>query len=251
MLKNSDNKENSSIWGYLTLILPISFGIVATLESGRFLFAIAAMGGIGWAWRRYQHHQQHKLAHLDAVFYRLIKENEGRVTTLDLAMNAKLSGTQVQQYLDKRAKEFAAEFEVTEQGGIIYYFQTAQSLNKTEESDLEQNLQITVGLQLEHSLSHAENSVTKNLCITPLEVRSPQSEKRKTPQLFPISKAKEVKKSQILVTQVELAKRLNVHPNTLSKWKLKAEFCEWSSQKDPEAIAWQYCTENKRFFPKS
>jgi len=246
MLKNSNNTENSSIWGYLTVILPISFGIVATIESGRFLFAIAAMGGMGWAWRRYQRQQQNKLAHLDTVFYRLIQENQGRVTALDLAMNAKLSGEQVQKYLDERAKEFAAEFEVTEQGGIIYYFQSAQSLNKSEQSDLKQDLRITVGSPLQSSLNHLEDSVTK----TPMEVRSQQSETGKSPQLFPISPAKKVKNSQLLLSQVELAKRLNVHPNTVSKWKLKADFPEWSSQKDPGAIAWQYCRENKRFFPK-
>lgn len=250
MVKNNNNTENNSILGYLTLILPISFGIVATLESGRFLVAIAAMGGIGWAWRRYQRQQQQKLAHLDAVFYRLIQENQGRVTTLDLAMNAKLSGQQVQQYLDERAKEFAAEFEVTEQGGIIYYFQSAQSLNKSEPSDLE-DLRITVGSSLQHSLKSSEENITKNLRITPVEVRSQQSEKQKSPQLFPISKGTEVEEPQLSLTQVELAKRLNVHPNTVSKWKFKAEFSEWSSQKDPDAVMWQYCMESKRFFPKN
>ena len=251
MVKNSNNIDNSRILGYLTVIIPISFGVIATLESWRFLLAIALIGGVGWAWKRYQRQQQHKLAHLDAIFYQLIQENQGRVTALDLAMNAKFSGTQVQRYLDERAKEFAAEFEVTEQGGIIYYFQTAQSLNKTEDYDLVNGLPLTVNPPLEDTLKRSDEAIIKKLSINPVEVRSQQEEKRKSPQLFPLSPGKEVEKSQILLTQVELANRLNVHPTTVSKWKVKAEFSEWSCQRDPEAIAWQYCMENKRFFPRS
>ena len=54
------------------------------------------------------------------------------MTALDLAMNAKLPGSKVQEYLDKRASEFAADFEVTEQGGILYYFQVAPTVNQSE-----------------------------------------------------------------------------------------------------------------------
>ncbi|MDF0554549.1 hypothetical protein [Kamptonema sp. UHCC 0994] len=251
MVKSSNNIENSRILAYLTVLLPISFGVVATLESWRFLLAIAVMGGFGWAWKRYQRQQQHKLAHLDAVFYQLIQENKGRVTVLDLAMNAKFSGTQVQQYLDERAKEFAAEFEITEQGGIIYYFQTAQSLNKSEEYDFVGDLHLTVDPPLQDAMNLSDRAIIKDLSITPVEVRNQQEEKRKSPELFPLSQGKEVEKSKLLLTQVELANRLNVHPTTVSKWKVKTEFSEWSYQKDPEAIAWQYCRENKRFFPKS
>ena len=212
MIKNSNNTENSHSLAYLILILPISLGVVVTLESWRFLVTIGIIGGIAWGWRRYQRQQQQQVGNLDEVFYRLIKENQGRVTALDLAINAKSSGEKVREYLDAKAKEFGADFEVTEQGGIIYCFHSFQGLNKSEIS---------------------------------AEVQ------RKSPELFPIYEVNQVEESQFFLTQVELAKRLNVHPTTVSKWKLKAEFSEWSCQKDPEGIRWEYSVENKRFFSKN
>jgi hypothetical protein len=37
-------------------------------------------------------------------------------------MEAQLSATAAQQYLDEKAKEFDADFGVNEEGGIFYYF---------------------------------------------------------------------------------------------------------------------------------
>lgn len=218
MLQNSNDTENNRLWGYLTLLLPVSFGIVITLESWRFFLALAALSGMGFAWRWYRRHQKNKLAHLDAVFYRLIRENQGRITALDLAMNAKLPGGEVQQYLDGRAKEFVAEFEVTEQGGIVYCFQSALPVNSSE--------------------------------VPLTEVKRQAEERRSSPQLFPVATQAEIRPVKLSYTQAELAKRFKVHPTTLSKWKVKSEFSEWSRQKDPEAVAWDYSVETKKFYPK-
>lgn len=222
MLNNSNSKETSNLWGYLTLILPVSFGIVLTLESWRVCLALATTAGFGWAWKRYRRQQQNKLAHLDTVFYQLVQENQGRVTTLDLAMKAKIPGEQVQKYLDKRAKEFAAEYEITEQGGIVYWFQTAKSVDTVSQ----------IGLST-------------------LTVPTSSDVARKSPELFPLASPQDPEKLQVSCNQSELARRFNVHPNTLSKWKAKPEFIEWSRQKDPEAIAWEYSVENKRFYPRA
>lgn len=208
MISNG-KKTDTTIWGYLTLLLPISFGVVAALESWHLFIAVGAVVGMGWGWRYYQRHQQKQLAQLNAVFYRLIQENQGRMTTLDLAMAAKISGNVVQQYLEERAKEFAAHYEITEQGGIIYYFETALPGNSP----------------------------------------TPSSSTPKSVDLFPLGTAKKVHNSPTPLTQAELARRFQVHPTTVSKWKLKAEFAQWSSQKDPEAVTWKYSEETKRFYP--
>ena len=224
MVKNSNNLQKGSIWGYLTLLLPISLTAVASFESGRMFWAIATTAGIAWACRLYQQHQKHKLAHLDSVFYRLIKENHGRVTALDLAMNAKLPGEKVQEYLDERALEFAADFQVTEEGGILYYFQIAPTVNQSE---------------------------TPNAAIAVQESAiNPKKAQDKKPNLFPIAQAKTPENPKISFTQTELSRRFKVHASTIGKWKVKPEFAEWSREKDPEAIAWEYSTEKKRFYPK-
>jgi hypothetical protein len=146
------------------------------------------------------------------------------VTALDLAMNAKLPGEKVQEYLDERASEFAADFEVTEQGGILYYFQIAPTVNQSE---------------------------TPNAAIA---VQEPPINREKTqetkPNLFPIAQTKTPKKSKISFTQTELSRRFKVHASTIGKWKVKPEFAQWSREKDPEDLAWEYSTENKRFYPK-
>ncbi|MGL5061665.1 MAG: hypothetical protein ACRC62_16975 [Microcoleus sp.] len=237
MVKNTNNPQKGSIWAYLTLVLPISLTAVASFESGGMFWTIAATAGLGWAYKLYQQQQKNKLARLDEVFYRLIQENQGRVTALDLAMNAKLPGEKTQQYLDDRAKEFAADFEVTEQGGILYYFQIAKPAD-TEDSTKVISQPATVQKIETHKI---ETQKTE----TP-----PPKTPEKIPQLFPIGPTKVALNPKISFTQTELSRRFKVHANTISKWKVKPDFPEWSRQKDPEAIAWEYSTENKRFYPK-
>ncbi|MGB3692274.1 MAG: hypothetical protein WA865_06625 [Spirulinaceae cyanobacterium] len=40
--------------------------------------------------------------------------------------------------------------------------------------------------------------------------------------------------------QEELAIRLGVDPSTLAQLKKQANFSQWSKQRDPESVAWQY-----------
>lgn len=79
----------------------------------------------GWClWNGYCKAQKQRQEWLDTTFYRLLQAYSGRVTVLDFAMTAGLPAPQARQYLDSRAKEFAAHFEVTEQGNVIYCFHT-------------------------------------------------------------------------------------------------------------------------------
>ncbi len=52
-----------------------------------------------------------------------------------------------------------------------------------------------------------------------------------------------------LLTQAELAKRLEVDPGTLTKNRSKPNFPDWSGDKDPENISWSYLSELKRYTP--
>lgn len=52
-----------------------------------------------------------------------------------------------------------------------------------------------------------------------------------------------------LLTQAELAKRLQVDSATLSKNRSKPNFPEWSEHKDPENVSWNYLPELKRYTP--
>ena len=79
-----------------------------------------AIVGLGWRQRWLAQRQQQ--ATLNTVFYRLLQNYQGRVTLLDLAMAAQVEAAVAQQFLTVRAQEFAAQFEVTEAGEILYLF---------------------------------------------------------------------------------------------------------------------------------
>ncbi|WP_029635592.1 MULTISPECIES: hypothetical protein [Nostocales] len=81
---------------------------------------VAGGGYMLWGLRR----RNEKLLRdrLDSTFYQMLKADNGRITVLQLAMEAQLSGQEAKQYLDQKAKEFNATFETSEQGNISYLF---------------------------------------------------------------------------------------------------------------------------------
>lgn len=56
------------------------------------------------------------------AFYGLLEANNGESTVLQFAQAADLPGDEARAYLDERAKEFNATFEVEAHGGITYHF---------------------------------------------------------------------------------------------------------------------------------
>jgi hypothetical protein len=59
---------------------------------------------------------------LQSIFYRLIQQTNGQITVMHFAIEAQLPGKEAKQYLDQKAKEFQAAFEVTENGDVTYRF---------------------------------------------------------------------------------------------------------------------------------
>ena len=81
---------------------------------------------VWWCWQRYRKVYSRQQKHLHTTFYHLLREHQGRMTLLDFAMTAEVTAIAARAYLDSRAKEFAARFEVTEHGDVIYVFSTLQ-----------------------------------------------------------------------------------------------------------------------------
>ena len=79
-----------------------------------------------WFWQRHRRLHQRQQKHLHTVFYRLLQAHYGRMTLLDFAMTAAIPAIAARRYLDSRAREFAARFEVTEQGDVVYVFSSLQ-----------------------------------------------------------------------------------------------------------------------------
>ncbi|MBW4562098.1 MAG: hypothetical protein KME32_13265 [Mojavia pulchra JT2-VF2] len=78
----------------------------------------------------YSQSRQHKKAinqqasdRLQSIFYQMLQENKGRMTVVSFAMKSELPAIAARQYLDEKAKEFNANFKVTEDGAISYHFE--------------------------------------------------------------------------------------------------------------------------------
>lgn len=254
MSKTSRNLDSSPKNNF-PIVIPIGLGLLMLGLSWRLFLIITVGSGISWIIRYYYQQQQKQQVCLNATFYQLIQENQGHITALDLAISSQLPGKVVQEFLDQRSKEFGAELEITEQGGLLYYFPTALSLissqTKEQEIDWETIQQLEhqnqyVSDQIIHPVSDHSNDriqLNKPHITTNREFSQPNQKNRQNNQ-FPNSQV-----FSLSLTQTELATRLNVHASTISKRKTKPDFAEWSSQKDPESIRWEYSKEQARFSP--
>jgi hypothetical protein len=84
---------------------------------------IPLLAGAGYLlWGSRQHNRKQLSDRLQSTFYSLVEANQGRISVLLFAKEANISGTQAKQYLDLKAKEFNALFDLSNEGGIYYYF---------------------------------------------------------------------------------------------------------------------------------
>ncbi len=51
-----------------------------------------------------------------------------------------------------------------------------------------------------------------------------------------------------VISQADLAKRLDVHASTIYKRRSDVSFAEWTRNRDPEGVAWGYSRESKEFY---
>ena len=65
--------------------------------------------------------QQHDL--LQDSFFKVLKDNRGYISVMQFAMASGLDGGLATAYLDERALEFNADYDVSETGRITYYFE--------------------------------------------------------------------------------------------------------------------------------
>ncbi|MBD2448686.1 hypothetical protein H6G76_16305 [Nostoc sp. FACHB-152] len=66
--------------------------------------------------------QQQTSDRLQSTFYQMLQQNNGRVTVLGFAMQSQLPAPVAREFLDEKAKEFNANFKVTEEGAVSYHF---------------------------------------------------------------------------------------------------------------------------------
>ncbi|YAF96325.1 MAG: hypothetical protein AB3A66_01105 [Nodularia sp. CChRGM 3473] len=226
--------------GFLVLLLPISFLIIFLVATWRILLAVIMLV-IGFnVWQQYQWQQW--CQQVNPVFHQMIRETQGKITPMDLAIRGNFSGTTAKRYLDTKASEFGASIVNAQEGGEVYYFITASILGSILDSS-------------EPVKELPAQPVTKTARSLLAPPQSKLLEEEPETEVIPPTTHQEVKRSleQQLVfgslIQSELAKRLNVYSSTVYKRRNDPEFPEWSRSKDPDGIAWTYSEKTKEFFP--
>ncbi|WP_414530024.1 hypothetical protein [Nodularia chucula] len=226
---------------FLVLLLPISFLIIFLVSTWKILLVILMLISGFKVWQEYQWQQW--CQQVNPVFHEMIRENQGQITPMDLAIRGNFSGTRAKRYLDSQATEFGGTVEKSKAGGNVYYFMTASILGSILDSSE------PVKKLPSPSVSPREGS---SLLAAPPQ---PVESEVETVEAPPPETEPEVKRSleqQLMfgsLIQSELAKRLNVYSSTVYKRRNDPEFPEWCRNKDPDGIAWTYSEKTKEFFP--
>lgn len=224
---------NSGATGFLVLIIPIALTAVVVATAWPILLALLLIIIIWqiaqqWRWQRF-------VKQVNPTFNQLIQENNGCLTPVDLAMKANIEGNQAKKFLEYKATEFSAKSREIPNQGQVYYFLTASAVQNffeepesLEEVEEEEETPVT-------SLSSAQQARETNPISSPAEA-----------QTATLTQQEEDASSLI---QAEMARRLNVHSSTVGRRKSDPDFSEWSRQRDPEHISWQYSPETNLFYP--
>ncbi len=221
---------------FLVLLLPISFLIIFLVSTWKALLVLILLA-LGFnLWQQYRWQQWYQK--VNPIFHQLIRENQGQITPMDLAIKGSFSGSVAKRYLDSKAAEFGASLRNSEEGGEVYYFITASILGNILDSS-------------EPVKKLPAQPVTKT-ARSLLEPPPPQSLEEELVAPATHTETQRSLENQLVfgsLIQSELAKRLNVYSSTVYKRRNDPEFPEWSRSKDPDGIAWTFSEKNKEFFP--
>lgn len=102
---SKDAKERESL-----VMAGLMFGVPPTALGGWLFYSLKESS------------QREERDRLRSAFFQLLQQGNGRITPLGFAMATGLDGAAAKAYLDERAKEFNANFDVGNEGDIAYRF---------------------------------------------------------------------------------------------------------------------------------
>ena len=112
-------------------------------------------GGALWFWRRQKAREQA----LHQIFYAQLATHRGRLSVLDFAIAAQITGREARQFLDQRAQEFWGDFEPTPAGDVLYTFPSRRLATESDPSGEPAGLEVL-------SLSLAASDLAQRLGCT-------------------------------------------------------------------------------------
>jgi hypothetical protein len=226
---------------FLLLILPISFVIIFLVSTWRILLMVLVLLiGLN-LWQQYK--WENWCEQVNPIFYQLIRENQGKITPIDLAIRGNFPGTAAKRYLDSKATEFGTSFTETADDNQTYYFITASILGDIlDSSEPVKKNTTSLGSKNTYALVSPPLTVLADEVgeSEPLNVNNEEVGVKKT-------LTQQLAFGSLL--QSELAKRLKVYSSTIYKRRNDPDFAEWSRSRDPDGIAWSFSRKTKDFFP--
>jgi hypothetical protein len=236
---------------FLVLILPISFLIVFLVNTWKFLLVILLLLMVFNLWQQYRWEKW--CNQVNPLFYQLIRENQGKITAVDLASKGNFPGNVAKSYLEGKGKEFGASVLDAESENPSYYFITASILGDIfDDSDpVEKLLPRPVTKEARSLLAPPSPLPQEEVKGQQEEEIQLESKSESLPKPTPETAQKPLAEQLVFgsLIQSELAKRLGVYSSTVYKRRNDPDFTEWSRSRDPDGIAWSYSRKSREFFP--
>ncbi len=124
MPESAINQKNAT--GFLAILIPAALALSALYEAWPYILG-AVLLTIGF--RLFSDYQWSKMVQsINPDFQRLIVQNRGEITPMDLAIVANISGQEAQRYLSDKASEFGTGSRQHPERGQVYYFISVRTL---------------------------------------------------------------------------------------------------------------------------
>lgn len=257
----TDSNVNSmQTTGVLVLIVPFAFVMIFLLKTWPILLGFLFLGLI---LRLVELYQWRKLAgEITPSFYQLLEVNRGQVSLMQLSLKAQISPGQAQRFLKEKAGEYGAQTwskeGQTPVSEKVYYFMTPQSLGQIfddsepddeEDEALDTPAPAAATDAVPSGLVDSFQALDEDdLAVDPPGSDDGEEDDEDEDQAF-LSNLGDRQPKTGSLTQAELARRLDVHPSTVAKQRKTDYFEQWSQEKDPEGVAWEYFPHKKLFSP--
>lgn len=93
------------------------------VTSGGIIIGVPFVVAGGWLIRGLRQQNQKQIGdRIHSTFYRLVTENNGKITVFRFANETQLTANAAKLYLDQKAQEFDATFDVDVNGNVFYQF---------------------------------------------------------------------------------------------------------------------------------
>ncbi len=125
-----------SATGFMLVLIPAALTMSALFVAWPIILGVTLAIAGGNIWQNYEWSKTTRS--IDPVFQELIIQNRGEITSLDLALNANVSGSVSNRYLTAKASEFGTGSRQHPDLGQVYYFVTVSTLGRIfDDSELE------------------------------------------------------------------------------------------------------------------